>query len=366
VSVRRLVVVTAAVALVLALARPAAAHQTSVKYVDLDANGAELAVTFKVAAGDVTDPLGLPADARPSADEASTPDVARYVQHWLAIDGCTADVPAAHAEGSFVVVTWVAHCATAARTWTLDFTTFFATDQRHEAFVQLHGPGISAKPAIVRAGDARFVLQASGGSLTAWIRAGMHHIYEGRDHISFVLALLLVVMLVRGDGTWLVRRFVPTLRSTGVVITAFTVGHSISLIAASLGWVTLPRQLVESLIALSIAYTAVEDIAKPEVRWRFALTFAFGLVHGLGFARDLAVMLPPHDVVVPLLLFNVGVELGQLTIVAVALPVLFLVAVRLGGRTYRRVVMPAIAALIAAAGAVWILERVFEVTILGM
>jgi hypothetical protein len=163
-----------------------------------------------------------------------------------------------------------------------------------------------------------------------------------------------------------VRAFVPTLRATAVVITAFTVAHSMSLIAAALGWVELPSRVVESLIALSIAYTAAEDIARPDVRWRFVLTFGFGLVHGLGFASTLAVQLPPSHVVVPLLCFNVGVELGQLTIVLVALPVFYMLARELGAARYRQRVMPAIAAAIFVAGVIWVVERTFRVTILGM
>jgi hypothetical protein len=195
----------------------------------------------------------------------------------------------------------------------------------------------------------------------------MDHIYDGRDHISFVLALLLVVLLVRGaDGTWQLRGALPSLRATATIITAFTIAHSLTLIAASFGWVRLPSRLVESLIALSIAYTAVEDILKPDVRWRFVLTFGFGLVHGLGFAAVLAEMLPPHDVIVPLLCFNLGVEIGQLTIVLVALPVLVLVARVVGAARYRRVVMPLLAAAIFTIGTIWLIERVFVVRILGM
>jgi hypothetical protein len=120
------------------------------------------------------------------------------------------------------------------------------------------------------------------------------------------------------------------------------------------------------MIALSIAYTAAENIVRPDVRWRFVLTFGFGLVHGLGFASTLAALLPPRDVVVPLLCFNVGVELGQLTIVLIALPIFYMLARELGAERYRRGVMPAISAVIFAAGAIWIVERVLGVTILGM
>jgi len=96
---------------------------------------------------------------------------------------------------------------------------------------------------------------------------------------------------------------------------------------------------------------------KPDVRWRFALTFGFGLVHGLGFASTLAVQLPPRDVIVPLLFFNVGVEVGQLTIVLVALPVFYVAARELGALHYRRYAMPAVSALIFVAGVVWVIER---------
>ena len=181
------------------------------------------------------------------------------------------------------------------------------------------------------------MVKAAGAhpSLLGWIGVGMDHIYDGRDHISFVLVLLLVVMLVRTGETWDTRRILPTLKSTATVITAFTVAHSISLIAASLGWLDLPSRMVESLIALSIAYTAAENIVHPDVRWRFVLTFGFGLIHGLGFASVLSELLPPKDVIVPLLCFNVGVELGQLTIVAVALPVFYLLARVIGAWRYR-------------------------------
>jgi len=141
------------------------------------------------------------------------------------------------------------------------------------------------------------------------------------------------------------------------VITAFTIAHSLSLISAALGWVHLPSRLVESLIAVSIAYTAAENIIKPDVRWRYLLTFGFGLVHGLGFASTLAVQLPPKDVVVPLLCFNVGVEVGQLMIVLVALPAFFVVAQRLGAETYRKRFMPLVSGLIFIAGVVWVVKR---------
>src|SRR5262249_6437503 len=158
---------------------------------------------------------------------------------------------------------------------------------------------------------------------------------------------------------WETRPVVPTLRSTATVITAFTVAHSISLIAASLGWVHLPSRVVESLIALSIAYTAAENIVHPDVRWRFALAFGVGLIHGLGFASVLSELLPPKDIILPLLCFNVGVEIGQLTIVLVALPLFYVAARRFGAWRYRTTLMPILSSVILVLGLNWLVARAF-------
>ncbi|HSD91109.1 MAG TPA: HupE/UreJ family protein [Kofleriaceae bacterium] len=343
-----------------AFAPIASAHQTSVKYIDLATHDRTVSVTVKCAAGDVTEPMHLPADAAPTvADAVAQHDVAVWVQTWFSIAGCTQAAPvAAPVDDRFLAVTWTATCEST-RQLTLDFTRFFALDRRHEAIVRLEAGGAAPIQTIVRASDPQLVLRAGEApSLLAWIRTGMDHIYTGIDHILFVISLLLVVMLYRAADDWKLRGFVLTLRSTAVVITAFTIAHSISLIAASLGYVTLPSRFVESMIALSIAYTAIEDIAKPDVRWRFFLTFGFGLVHGLGFAATLAELLPPSDVVVPLLCFNVGVEIGQLSIVLVALPLAFLLARLVGAPAYRRYALPVLAGAIAIAGLAMFAQRI--------
>jgi hypothetical protein len=344
------------IVVVLMCSRVAFAHQTSVKYVEVATDGTRATITLRVAPADLTEPMHLPADATPSAAAAaSSPDVAGYVARWAAItswnEPCPASPPRAVPDASLVAVTWQVQCARLPDT--LELSALFAIDRRHVAMVQLVDED---RATIVRADAPRLALRERP-SRWAWIASGMDHIYSGTDHVCFVLALLLVVMLTRDATGWQLRPLAATARATATVITAFTVAHSCSLILAALGWVTLPSRLVESAIALSIAYTAAEDAVRPDVRWRFALTFAFGLVHGLGFASNLAVLLPPHDVVVPLLCFNLGVELGQLTIVAVALPALFALARALGAARYRRTVLPACAAGLFAAGIYWFFER---------
>jgi len=159
-----------------------------------------------------------------------------------------------------------------------------------------------------------FTVEAASGPLQvarAYLVLGVRHILGGVDHLLFVLALLLIV---RGG-----RRIVAT-------ITAFTLAHSITLVAATLGWVRVPGPPVEALIALSIGFVAAEVVhglrGKPgfAARAPWMVAFSFGLLHGFGFAGALAeVGLPPQAIPVALFMFNVGVEIGQLIFVTAML-----------------------------------------------
>jgi len=158
-----------------------------------------------------------------------------------------------------------------------------------------------------------FVVEESPSALevaTTYLTIGVEHILLGIDHLLFVLALLLVVQ------GW--RRLVVTL-------TAFTVAHSVTLAAATLGLVNVPQQPVEAVIALSIVFVAGEIVhisqgrASMTRRWPWIVAFVFGLLHGLGFAGALSeVGLPEQSIPLALLLFNLGVELGQLLFIAAA------------------------------------------------
>jgi len=183
---------------------------------------------------------------------------------------------------------------------------------------------------------------ASGGVAWRYVALGFEHILpRGLDHILFVLGLFL-----------LSTRFRPLLWQ----ITAFTVAHSVTLALSMYGLVSLPSRLVESLIALSIAYVAVENLVTSELKpWRPLLVFGFGLLHGLGFADVLRELgLPQGDYATALISFNVGVELGQLGVVAIA----WLTVGWFRERTwYRaRIVMP-VSAAIALTGLYWFIQR---------
>lgn len=137
---------------------------------------------------------------------------------------------------------------------------------------------------------------------------GAEHIWFGPDHLLFLIALILL------GG-----RFIDILK----IVTSFTIAHSVTLILASLEIVSLPGAFVEAVIALSILYMAVENLFVKTATYRWALTFAFGLIHGFGFAGSLAEIQIPHNhFVSSLLVFNLGVEVAQLVVVALLLPVI--------------------------------------------
>lgn len=198
--------------------------------------------------------------------------------------------------------------------------------------------------------DATFVVIASSLStqsvMSTYFVLGVEHIALGIDHLLFVLAL---VLLIRGA-----RRLIAT-------VTAFTVAHSITLITASLGWVQLPARPVEAVIALSIVFLAVEVANKQDgslrqsERWPWLVAFIFGLLHGFGFAGALAeIGLPKNDVPAALLMFNLGVEAGQLVFVGAALVVLAAVSrLRL-----RKHVDTLASYAIGITASVWLFERV--------
>jgi hydrogenase/urease accessory protein HupE len=219
-----------------------------------------------------------------------------------------------------VVITIDYACANPVRTLSLTDNLFDVLGRDHHTLAAVEWPG--GREQVVFEPDrreAQFALSAepagaseSGSaesSPTAFFRLGVEHILTGYDHILFLFALIL-----RGGR----------LRSLLGIVTAFTVAHSITLALAVLGVVAIPARFVEPVIALSIAYVALENIFRnsaPSGRW--AVSFVFGLVHGFGFAGALLELgLPPSGLLGSLVFFNLGVEAGQAMIVAMLFPAL--------------------------------------------
>lgn len=184
-----------------------------------------------------------------------------------------------------------------------------------------------------------------GGARTAWryLALGFTHIVPyGLDHMLFVLGIFLL------SGR---------LRTVLWQVSAFTIAHSITLGLSIYGLIAVPPSIVEPLIAVSIAYVAIENLFLRELKpWRVALVFAFGLLHGMGFAGALKELgLPPSEFLTALVTFNIGVEAGQLAVIAAAF---LLVGWHCSHRDWyrRRVVVP-VSVMIAATAAYWTVAR---------
>lgn len=190
-----------------------------------------------------------------------------------------------------------------------------------------------------------------------YLRLGMVHILTGADHLAFLAALLLAAA-VRGRRPATAATNRQAIRATFGIVSAFTVAHSITLAAQVLRPGLVPTRWVEPAIALSVAFVAVENLLPRPPRGRWALVFAFGLVHGLGFASALReIGLPRRGLALALVSFNLGVEAGQLLVVGLTLPLLLAFARRDPAR-YERWGLRVVSVVIALAGAVWLVLRI--------
>lgn len=172
-----------------------------------------------------------------------------------------------------------------------------------------------------------------------FVVSGIEHILGGFDHVLFLVSLLMI-----GGGLWYVAK----------VVTAFTVAHSITLTMAVLGYINPPGSWIEPLIALTIVYVAAENFFRKDTQGRWLVTFLFGLIHGFGFAGALAESgLPARHLAVSLASFNVGVEIGQLAIVAVAAAVLYAIK----DQKFDRPLRLGVSGFVVAIGLYWFVER---------
>ncbi len=220
--------------------------------------------------------------------------------------------------------------------------------------VVLVAQGRSETQALLDADNITVTLSKEPPSLssTMWryLLSGIEHIFLGYDHVAFLIAVVL----------W-ARRLIPVVK----IVTAFTIAHSITLSLAGLDVLVIPSSLVEPAIAASIVFVAVENFFSRDVDKRWRMAFLFGLIHGFGFAGALReIGLPPNAAVPALAAFNIGVEIGQVAIVAVALPILR-VADRLSAEDRSEPVRAAglvyaMSAVIGLLGGYWLLARVLE------
>ncbi len=362
--------------LLLLFAAAASAHKPSDSYLTLERNGADVHGQWDIALRDLDAAITLDVNGdgditwgEVRAKDAAIRDYA-LSRLTLVSAGVRCPLQAAdilideHSDGAYAVVRLAARCPKPDRLLAVDYRLLFDVDPTHRGLLQYIEGGHS-RSAIFAAGTPMQTLGANTAwqQLAAYVHEGVWHIWLGFDHILFLLSLLLPAVLSRRDGVWRpAESFRAAFWDVARIVTAFTVAHSITLTLAALQIVALPSRWVESAIALSVVLAAVNNVFPLVASGRWLAAFAFGLIHGFGFAgalRDLG--LPSGSLALSLFGFNVGVELGQLAIVAVFLPAAF----RLRGTwTYRRVVLAGGSALIATIAGIWLVERAFNVAIL--
>ena len=352
-------------ALVLALAATAVhAHKPSDSYLALERRGDGLRGQWDIALRDLEYAIGLDANgdgeitwAELRAQHAA---VAAYTLARLSVRGCSltplAHLVDEHTDGAYAVLQFGVDCGTTRpEEIEIEYRLFADLDPTHRGLLRAR-LGADTVTAVLGPDQPRITLKSEGRSrweqFLDYAREGVWHIWIGYDHILFLVSLLLPAVFV---GT----RFAPVFWDVFKVVTAFTVAHSITLSLAALSVIELPSRLVESAIAVSVLLAALNNLWPVVSRRRWMVAFAFGLIHGFGFASVLTDLgLPQDTLLVALVGFNLGVEGGQLVIVSAFLPAAF--ALRRGW-IYRRLVFVGGSALIALVATIWLAERALDV-----
>ena len=372
-NVLRLVVIS-----ILSLgAAPASAHKPSDSYLALSLHGHELIGQWDIALRDLDHAIGLDADGNGDITwrevKAKHHEIAAYALARLALtaDGASCGITAGehlidnHSDGAYEVMRFAVDCPATPEVLTIKYRLFFDVAPLHRGLLRIEEQG-DIRAAVFS--PESNTLRLEGHSIGLWRQfleyfdTGVWHIWTGFDHILFLCSLLFPAVLERGDGRWrAVPAFRPAFFEVVRIVTAFTIAHSITLSLAVLGFISLPSRLIESTIAASVVIAALNNLYPLITQRLWIVAFLFGLVHGLGFANVLAdLALPTPSLAISLVSFNLGVEAGQLMIVAALTPLAFLAR---RSWLYPRLVLGAGSLGIAAAAAIWLIERSFNVSI---
>ena len=358
------------------LAGAAQAHKPSDSYLTVFADGRTLRGQWDIALRDLEFAIGLDENGDGAITwgelKAKHAEIDAYAlaRLSLGVDGklCRLlpqeHLVDEHSDGAYAVLRFGAECpGESYKTVAVEYSLFFDLDPTHRGLLRV-ARGADTTTGILSPERPRLELSAEGRSrllqFVDYVREGVWHIWIGFDHILFLVSLLLPSVFVFANRQWLpAGRFREAFWDVFKVATSFTVAHSITLSLAALSVIVLPSRLVESTIALSVVLAALNNLWPLVHDRRWLVAFGFGLIHGFGFASVLADLgLPREALLLALVGFNLGVEVGQLAIISVFLPVAF--AMR-ATWAYRRVVFVGGSAAIVLIAAVWLVERAFDV-----
>ena len=357
----------------------ALAHSSSNSYLTLSAPAGSLTLRADLHLRDVDLLFDLDADRDGQVTWGEThlrqAELASWLDQGLQLSAAgqkcqlgTADLQASqHADGTYLSAQWTPNCPglsdLVSANLSLRYGLMFAQDSLHRGLLKVDLPDLQTSALL---SPERPEAQVSRADSSAWrvfgryIVEGVWHIWIGIDHIVFLLSLLVLAPLLPSRQRitqWpAAQQARPVLMDVLAVVTAFTVAHSITLGLTIMEWLTPPPDLVEPAIALSVVLAALNNLLGINSLKRWRLAFVFGLVHGFGFASVLLDLgLPASALVAALGGFNVGVELGQLAIVLVFLPIAWLLR---HTRFYRWVIVAGGSAAIVVLGLFWTLDRI--------
>ncbi len=347
------------VVLFLAASSPVLAHDPGLSALALRVDKSELIATLTLARADAEALVPLEANrdgrVRQEEFEKSRPELERVATVGIAVELNGRDVkPAkvsAQLDPSDAVQVELSFSMPPGARLAVRSVLLASLPRGHRQYASLRdSQGRVFREKMLDANNAVFEVPLAQATSTAesprsfgqFLLLGVEHIATGYDHLAFLLGLLIV------GG-----RF----RAVVKIITSFTLAHSLTLALATLEMIRLPSSVVEPLIAASIVYVGIENVFRRDLDWRWLLAFAFGLIHGCGFAsalREVGIGTNWAAVAVPLFSFNLGVELGQLTLAAMVLPIVWRLQQR---ASFAPRYVPAFSALIALAGACWLAQR---------
>jgi hydrogenase/urease accessory protein HupE len=294
----------------------------------------------------------------PTLVAASAATILAYVNANVAVTGldgkaCVAGAAALVPDGDGVIYRNAFSCRNVRGDIVYRSTVLTAIDPSARQIV-LIGEGANVPQALLDASNTTVTLSAPAplllSTMQRYVVTGIEHIFLGYDHIAFLVGVVL----------W-ARRLVPVIK----IVTAFTIAHSITLSLAALNIIVLPGVVVEPAIAASIVFVAMENFFSRDIDSRWRVTFAFGLIHGFGFASALREFGLPANAVVPALAaFNIGVEVGQVAIVSIVVPALIvldrLMATDRAKPVRAASLVYAFSLLISLLGSYWLLTRLLE------
>ena len=363
--------------LLLCLHLPAWAHKASDSYLVVTAQGTAITAQWDIAVRDIDFALGLDNDGNGEITwgelRTRQADIAAWTLSRLELKRggpCTLQLTElqvdTHTDGAYAVLKIDGTCPDKAGPLGLRYRLLFDLDSLHRGLLRASVDGTTHTTVLSpTSGELQFGAEAVSRlqQFKQYLVEGIWHIWIGFDHILFLLSLLLPAVLVLSGKTWRgAERFGQAWKEVLWVVTSFTVAHSITLSLAALGLVSLPSRLVESAIALSVVLAAANNVWPMVAHRRWVVAFCFGLIHGFGFASVLAELgLPTDALALSLLGFNLGVEVGQMAIVAGFLPVAF--ALR-HTAFYRKCVFIWGSLLTMLVAALWLVERVFDIKLI--